>query len=185
MLPDFETMVGVPLLEVRDDDIQRGIDLHHRTDEAFHHAPSFLALCARALDRLTEAGVRRGTARAVGHIGAEMFLDGWLVREQEHIDGYLSALDVQAGELLEWKDAGRAYSKLRGRLSRWGAPRDYADPPFVMARLRDTLRHRPALEVLDAQSDQVAEYLPSLQELVEARAPELLKEVADALGLSD
>jgi hypothetical protein len=75
MLPDFETMIRVPLIEVRNPDIRRGIELHHRTDDAFHRAPAFLALCAHALGELTEAGVRRGTARAVGHIGSEMFLD--------------------------------------------------------------------------------------------------------------
>lgn len=185
MLPDFEAMVGVPLLEVRDADIQRGIDLHHRTDDAFHRAPTFLALCARALDGLTQAGVRRGTARAVGHIGTEMFLDGWLVQRQEQLDAYLSALELEAQTLLEWQDAGRAYAKLQARLSRWGAPLDYSEPSFVMGRLRDALRQRPALEVLEAQSIGVTEYLPSLQSLVEKRAPELLKEVEDALGLGD
>ena len=59
MLPDFETMVRVPLTEVRDPDIQRGVDLHHRTDETFHQAPAFLAFCARSLDELAGAGVRR------------------------------------------------------------------------------------------------------------------------------
>lgn len=185
MLPDFETMLGVPLLEVHDPGIRRGIELHHRTDDAFHRSNVFLSSCAQALDALTEIGVRRGTARAVGHIGTELFLDGWLVREQGHVDAYLAALDLEAGELLDWKDRGQAFSKLRTRLSIWGAPRDYADPAFVSARLRDALRHRPALAVQEDQFARVADYLPSLQRIVEDGARELLKELQDALGFGD
>jgi hypothetical protein len=185
MLPDFEAMVGVPLSMVHDPDIQRGIELHHRTDDAFHRAPAFLASCAHALDALTESGVRRGTARAVGHIGTEMLLDGWLVREERHIDGYLQAIELETNALLEWSDQGQAFSKLQARLAVWGAPRDYAEPTFVFARLRDALRHRPALALLEDQSKQVADYLPLLQRLVEQRAPELLKGLQDALGFGD
>jgi acyl carrier protein phosphodiesterase len=185
MLPDFEAMVRVPLIEVHDPDIQRGIELHHRTDEAFHRAPAFLSLCAHALEELTMAGVRRGTARAVAHIGSEMFLDGWLAREQDHVDDYLAALEVEADRHLQWQDEGHAFSKLHARLTMWGAPRDYAEPPFVLARLTETIRRRPALAVLEDQSNRVAEFLPSLQLMVERDAPELLDELQDALGLDD
>jgi len=185
MLPDFETMVRVPLIDVRDPYIRRGIDLHHRTDEAFHRAPAFLAFCAHALAELTAAGVRRGTARAVGHIASEMFLDGWLAREQSHIDDYLAALELEVDDLLGWQDDGRAFSKLHTRLTLWGTPRDYAEPSFVLARVSDALRRRPALAVLEEQSAPVAEYLPSLQQIVESDAAELLNELQDALGSKD
>jgi hypothetical protein len=185
MLPDFETMVRVPLIEVRDLDIQRGMNLHHLTDKAFHRAPAFLAFRERSLHELTCAGVRRGTARAVGHIGSEMFLDGWLVRDQAHIDGYLAALGLEVDGLLGWQDDGHAFSKLHTRLMQWGAPRDYAEPSFVLARLADALRLRPALAVLEDQAAQVAEFLPSLQRMVERDAPELLNELRDALGSKD
>jgi len=185
MLPDFETMVRVRLIEVRDADIQRGVDLHHRTDDAFHRTPTFLACCAYALAELTQAGVRRGTARAVGHLGSEMFLDGWLAGKQDHVDDYLRALQVHLGGRLRWQDDGRAFSELHERLRVWGAPHDYAEPPFVLARLRDALLRRPALSVLDDQVDRVAEFLPSLQRMVERDAPELLHELQDALGSGD
>jgi acyl carrier protein phosphodiesterase len=185
MLPDFETMLGVPLSTVRDADVERGIELHHRTDDAFHRAPAFLASCAHALDALTEAGVRRGTARAVGHIGTEMLLDGWLVREERHVEGYLRAIELETSPLLDWGDRGTAFSKLQARLAVWGAPRDYAEPEFVLARIGDALRPRPALALLEEQSAEVANYLPALQRLVEQRAPELLKELQDALGFGD
>lgn len=185
MLPDFEAMVRIPLTAVRDPDMRRGIDFHHRTDDAFHRTPTFLALCARALTDLTDAGVRRGTARAVGHIASEMFLDGWLAREQHRVDDYLAALEVEVDGHLQWEDDGRAFSKLHGRLTMWGPPHDYTKPPFVLARLTDALRYRPALAVLEAQSARVGEFLPSLQQMVERDAPELLNELQDALGLGD
>jgi acyl carrier protein phosphodiesterase len=185
MLPDFETMVRVRLIEVRDPHIQSGIDLHRRTDEAFHRTPAFVAFCANALGELTDVGVRRGTARAVGHIASEMFLDGWLAREETHIDDYLAALEIEVDGLLGWQDEGHAFSKLRTRLALWGAPRDYAEPPFVLARVSDALRSRPALAVLEEQVAPIAEYLPSLQQMVEHHAAELLNELQDTLGSKD
>ena len=185
MLPDFAAMVRVPLVQVRDPDIQRGIDLHHRTDEAFHRTPGFLACCAHALEALTDAGVRRGTARAVGHIGSEMFLDGWLTRAQNHVDAYLAALEAEVDGRVQWQDNGHAFAKLQARLMVWGAPHDYAETPFVLARLTDALRRRPELALLQDQSAQVAEFLPSLRQMVERSAPELLNGLQDALGLED
>jgi hypothetical protein len=111
-----------------------------------------------------------------------MFLDGWLARQQSHVDDYLAALDLEVDDLLEWQDDGHAFSKLHTRLTLWGAPRDYAEPSFVLERLTDALRLRPALAVLEDQSARVAEFIPSLQQMVERAAPELLHEVQDALG---
>lgn len=185
MLPDFEAMVRVPLTEIRDPDLRRGIELHHRTDKEFHSAPTFLSWCALSLEELAASGVGRGTARAVGHVGSEMFLDGWLAREQAHIDDYLAALDVDVDGLLGWQDQGRAFSKLHARLTLWGAPRDYAEPSFVLARLRDALRPRPALAIDEDQAPRVAEFLPALQQVVEREAPELLHALQDALGSED
>lgn len=183
MLPDFEAMAGVPLSAVHDEDMQRGIDAHHQTDEVFHRSRSFLGLCARALRELSDAGVRRGTARAVAHIGTEMFLDGLLTREPDHVDSYLDAIRLEHNGALEWQDRGRAFSKLQARLAVWGAPRDYREPEFVLARLHDALRRRPALSIVDEESARVAGYLPALRQNVESEAPELLLEVRKGLGL--
>jgi len=182
MLPDFEGMLGIRLVEVRDPQMRSGIELHHRTDEAFHRTESFLAFCAHALDELTLRGVRRGTARAVAHIGSELFLDGWLTRDHTHVDNYLDALAVEADGALIWEDEGHAFSALHRRLAIWGAPRDYMDPAFVLARLSDTLRRRPALELLEEHSSSVEAFLPSLRERVENGAAELLVELRNALG---
>ena len=183
MLPDFESMVKVRVVEVRDNDIQQGVDLHHRTDDAFHRAPTFLSLCAEALAQLTARGVRRGTARAVAHVGSEMFLDGWLAQDDVHARTYLKGLYPELTARLEWEDRGEAFAKLHERLTIWGPPRDYREPEFVLQRLRDTLRLRPRLAVLEEQGPPLAEFLPTLQSSVERRAPELLNELQDTLDL--
>jgi hypothetical protein len=185
MLPDFEAMTRVSLIEVRDADIQRGIDLHHRTDDAFHRTSAFRSWTAAALLSLTDAGVRRGTARAVSHIATEMFLDGWLADEPTLADGYLAALDLEVNGSLRWQDGGEAYDRLSGRLSTWGAPRDYADPHFVLRRLGDALRLRPSLAIAPEEAERVAACLPPLQRRVQRGARELLHELRDALGLQD
>ena len=183
MLPDFQGMVRVPLLEVRDHGIRRGIDLHHRTDDVFHRSPVFLRWTSRALDGLLEQGVRRGTARAIAHVAAEMFLDGHLASHPPFAEAYLAALAVEADGRIVWQDGGDAYSRLRGRLSTWGAPRDYQNPPFVLARLRDALRSRPGLAITDGEMDLVATCLPSIQRDVRDEARLLFAELRAALGL--
>lgn len=183
MLPDFEVMVGVALSHVNDPDIRGGIDHHHRTDEAFHRAPAFLSLSAQGLEQLTSAGVRRGTARAVSHIATELFLDGRLASDPKNVVGYTAALGIAPDGILRWEDGGRAYSKLQARLAAWGAPREYAEPSFVLARLRDALKRRPALAILEDEADRIAACLPDLQQRVERDARELLDQLRDALGL--
>ncbi len=183
MLPDFESMLRVSVVAIHDEGLRKGVDFHHRTDEVFHRAPTFLRLCSGALESLTALDVRRGTSRAVAHIGAEMFLDGYLAERRDDVDGYLSALSSETDGHLEWEDLGQAFSGLRARLQRWGAPRDYADPEFVLTRLGDTLSRRPALAITEEQAPRVAEFLPELQQRVEHSATELLQEIQDALGL--
>ena len=158
---------------------------YHRTDDAFHRTSAFRSWTAAALLSLTDAGVRRGTARAVSHIATEMFLDGWLANEPTLADGYLAALDLEVNGSLRWQDGGEAYDRLSGRLSTWGAPRDYADPLFVLRRLGDALRLRPSLAIAPEEAERVAACLPRLQRRVQREARELLHELRDALGLQD
>lgn len=185
MLPDFEAMVRVRLNAVRDPDIERGIDLHHCTDDAFHRAPAFLSLNGQALDELTRAGVRRGTARAVAHISTEMFLDGYLARDSQHVNHYLAALQIDARAALDWGDGGAAYQALHERLARWSRPGDYGEPAFVLDRLRDALARRPALAVRPQDTGALAACLPALRGRVEQHARELLDQLRVALGFGD
>lgn len=182
MLPDFESMTRVPVVDVFDEDVRRGIETHHRTDEVFHRARTFIDLCRYALDSLNDASVRRGTARAAGHIATEMFLDGLLAERSANVEPYLSALDVESSKALHWEDSGRAYQTLQTRLRRWGAPVDYRDPTFVLVRLQGALRTRPKLAITDEDYPRVARCLPALRAQVALRAEELLGEVQDGLS---
>ena len=183
MLPDFETMVGQRLLSPGDPIVKRGIDFHHRSDEVFHRAQPFTGLCREALRELVERGVRRGTARAVAHIGAEMFLDGLLAEDPVHAQAYLRALRAEQASILQWPDQGAAFFELCERLQAWGAPTDYLEPDFVLTRLERSLAARPKLRIADEQRAAVSDYLPRLRGEVEHRAAELLKEVRSGLAL--
>ncbi len=183
MLPDFEGMTGVPLLGVDDPDVQRGIDLHHRTDHRFHRARSFIALCERALEDMTKLKIRRGTARAVAHVGSELFLDGLLAKRPEHVDRYLDALEAGPRLRLDWKDRGHAFARLHSRLSLWGAPKEYAEPAFVLDRLVDSLGRRPALAPTEEETKRLEEFLPRLRQRTENAALELLDELRSGLGI--
>lgn len=146
MLPDFATMSGTRLADATDDDIARGIALHHKTDGAFHHLPPVLALMRELDDRLEAAGCARGPRRAVAHIGIELLIDGVLVSETPYRDLYVAALahDTRGIEFREPDDRPR-FSALHTRLRSYGVPEDLARPESIVHRLQRMLAHRPLL----------------------------------------
>ena len=187
MLPDLASMSGTRLVEVEDPELRAGVALHHRTDRVFHAAPRFVVLCREATRRLLALGLARGSARAVGHVGLELLLDGWLVPQREAREAYTAALrcgrDQHLGQHIRWSDpAGRTrWNKTRRRLERHGPPEDYRDPAVVACRLERMLRHRPRL-ALDARAlDITAGYLPELQRAVHAHAAPLIGELREQL----
>jgi hypothetical protein len=92
MLPDFFSMLRVKPGVIAEQSLARGIELHHRTDAAFHGSSQFLSLTRAARGALSEAGLARGPARAVAHIGVELLLDEVLASEQPARSAYLDAL---------------------------------------------------------------------------------------------
>lgn len=189
MLPDFASMVGVRLARTSEggpetsEPLTQGIALHHRTDEVFHAAPAFTRLQQETLDALTEREVPRGAARAVGHIGVEMLIDGELVRAPEVASAYLEALEAAREARPPFRAEGdrERFEALRRRLLAFGPPRDYADVDAVLARLSHVLRPRPRL-ALDARSlPIVRQLLPTLQQKVIVALPALLADLREAL----
>ena len=75
MLPDFFGMVRARPLALPGGELGDGIAHHLRVDDAFHGAPTFLELVSVTSASLEARGVRRGSARAVGHVGTELVLD--------------------------------------------------------------------------------------------------------------
>jgi hypothetical protein len=187
MLPDFLHMTGTRVVEVRDPRVAAGVEHHHRVDDAFHGAPTFVALCADALGRLTSDGVRRGTARAVAHVGTELLLDGWLLHQGEVETAYVNALEwaFPSGllETIRVRDehAPRLHT-LASRLVAWGAPHDYWNPRFVADRLETALSNRPRLAMATGEKERVASFLFERRNEVEACADTLLDEVRARLA---
>ena len=56
MLPDFASISGARSLSAKEAEVARGVALHHRTDEVFHAAPSFV-------DKISPIDIMRATRR--------------------------------------------------------------------------------------------------------------------------
>jgi hypothetical protein len=201
MLPDLASMAGVRVHSASDLELQRGIDLHHATDAAFHAAPIFTSFCAEAIARLTGEGVERGTARAVAHVGVELTLDGVLSSQRESRALYSAALDVAVSGGLEGalsvtpagerrrptitrnsraSECSEALARLTaglGRLARAPIPEAYAEPEVVADRLRMILASRPRLAMRPSDVAPVQRWAADVRPLVAARSQELMQQV--------
>jgi hypothetical protein len=172
MLPDFASMIGARPPASTDAVIAAGIDLHHRTDAAFHRLPAFTQL-QRALDQhLTAAGCRRGPTRACAHIGIELLLDGVLADDATARATYLAGIAALPSGLA-WRDDGAAdrFAVLQGRLRQHGVPTDLRDPEVAAHRLLRTIAHRPLLRADDRDAAIIRGGLAAFAARVEALAP--------------
>jgi hypothetical protein len=188
MLPDLVGMAGVRLHSASDVEVQRGIDMHHATDAAFHASPIFISLCAEAIASLTQQGLERGTARAVAHVGVELTLDGVLSGDTDARALYSAALDVAVSGGLDGKltitpaeDLPRLTAGL-GRLARAPIPESYADPNVVADRLRIILAPRPRLAMRASDVSPVRDWTDAVRPKVAARSQELLEQVRRGVG---
>lgn len=180
MLPDFASMSGTRLGSVTQPQVAAGVALHHRTDDAFHAAPSFLHLMRLAREALEAQGVAWGTARAVAHVGSELLLDGVLLT-QHPAEPYVGALHAaemltrehQLGE--SFRDQGAGFKELLARLRDVGPPLAYQDPQQVALFLERALARRPRLCFQPDDRERVAEVLTALQPEVEEHTPLLLE----------
>ena len=191
MLPDFATMSRNRIASVGEP-LDPGVAHHHQVDAVFHQASTFVQLCELISMRLENLDVRRGTARAVGHIGTELLLDGWL-RSESVAQGrgvevlYAAALDVGAadrlGSQVQWRDSNGAgrFESLRQRLVSYGLPPDFASPETVAHRIARAVEHRPRLRVDSRDTDAVLRTLQEMQKVVENAASALMDEVKRGL----
>lgn len=186
MVPDLASMARTRLKQVHDPQVAVGVRHHYRTDDVFHAAPPFVRMCADAAAELEGAGVARGSARAVAHVGTELLLDGWLATEGEGARPYVDALDaadepVIAAIELRHADGHGRLRWLLDRLRAHGVPRRYDEPGFVADRLVQVLEPRPRLRLRDGDRALVARWATGFRRRVRDEAPALVDHVRRAL----
>jgi hypothetical protein len=191
MLPDLCAMLGIRAARAQDTaiaELAAGIDFHHRTDAAFHGSERFVSLCSQTVDALTADGVGRGGARAVGHVGTELLLDGRLSAQREARVLYARALEVGVEErlaervLVDPNEQTRMHNGLK-RLTRAPIPEAYDDPTFVADRLQAILSSRPRLALQPRDMPFVHAQLTRLRDDVAEAWPEILAQVRERLAL--
>jgi hypothetical protein len=187
MLPDFATMIGSRPPATTHAGLDTGMRFHYRTDEVFHRSTGFVELARSAFEWLVARGVERGRARAVAHVGVELLLDAYLVRDARVHRAYLGALESGApGELgrhLNWGSPGGhlGFEDLRERLLSRGVTTEAPTPEVTSQRLRRALAARPRLALDDATELLARDWVIAARPLVAARAVPLAEEVASGL----
>jgi hypothetical protein len=187
MLPDFASMMGARLAPhtAATTPLGQGITFHHATDDVFHASPVFLGLMQDTMDRLLAAGVGRGPARAIGHIGVELLIDGELLAEHDVLadafTGALSAAPELEPAVFRDPNGHLGYRVLQRRLSAHGAPHDYRNVEAVARRLGRILAGRPRLALAGGDEIPVQRTLAAIQGSVRPALPGLLDELRTAL----
>lgn len=187
MLPDFATMIRARPPRTEHTDIDRGMQFHWRTDEAFHRSAAFLTLTRQAVGWLSARGVRSGSALAVAHVGVEVLLDAALAGDEYAQQAYRAALEGAApdalGRFVDWpSDEQRArFDSLRARLLARGAIAGDIAPETVAERLRYALADRPRLSLSDASVLTVREWARAARADVDACAASLVHDLAAQL----
>ena len=182
-LPDLAAIGHFRLRGATDDEaVAHGIDLHHRTDDAFHQHPWFTDRNRRLADRLGADGVGRGPARACSHVGIELLLDGELLRDPmrqaastEAYNGIVDRLD--ALETLVDGDEQARWRRHLTRIAEVHLPDYYDDPEAVAALLHRILSARPRLALPTEQVTVVAAALADAQPDIAATASDLLADL--------
>jgi hypothetical protein len=175
MLPDLVSMAGTRLGTVHDPVLAAGVALHHETDARFHAAGPFCELCRWASEELQSAGVHRATARAVGHVGSELLLDGLLSDDTAARAAYARSLEPDVreplAELLSLRGdmQPEELSALMARLAQAPLPEGYRDATFVLERLRRILGPRPRLAFKPSDLEPTAAWLQKAQQSLHER----------------
>jgi len=169
-LPDLARMAGVRFDPDRlPPEVVRGVADHHRTDARFHGDPRFLAGAADLRRQAADRGLPPGAARAIGHAGWELLLDGVVgPQAADRFTEAVGAADVVVPAMPE--DRGRTWWGLVRTLrdDRWWLR--YDDPQFVAERLHGMTRSRPRLAFDRSAVPAVAQVLAAAQPGVAAQA---------------
>jgi len=187
MLPDLASMAGLRVASVAHAAADDGRRFHHATDDAFHRAERFQSLCLAATRALSLAGVRRGPARAIGHVGVELLLDGWLAAEQGVPARYGEALALapRLAPAITFRLAADA-APLLELCERIAAapltPTAWCEPERLAARLVRMLARRPLLALQASELAAVRAWAASARDEIARAAPALLAELRAELA---
>lgn len=188
MLPDFCTMASARMdpAHTPPRSIARGVDFHHHCDEVFHGSPIFVEEMGRGREELEAEGLELGPAMAVGHVGVELVLDGWLWELSEGSVPFDGAIERGANAQLRFRDSdqGLRFSNLMQRLSGSSLPSRYRGAPFITEILQRILSARPRLALQDKDLPIVERWVRAQQQSSELWAPDLMREVEVRLDAS-
>jgi hypothetical protein len=178
-------MAGLRVASVAHPVVAAGCRFHYATDAAFHRAEQFGLLCGAATRALREAGLRRGPGRAIGHVGVELLLDGWLAAEGRVPLLYAEALSLGPclAPAIAFGRAGRAAPlvDLCGRIAAAPHP-GWCEPERLAERLVRILARRPALALEPQELPAVRAWAATARAEVARAAPLLLAEVRAGLA---
>ena len=168
-LPDLQREAGVGIGDPSgwSSAVRDGIACHHAADAVFHDLPIFRSQSVALTRALLDADVPRGAARAVGHAGWELLLDGTLVDDDGLVEAYLAAMSVDVTA------NGEAWTSALARRVERGAPTLYADPASVAELLWRVLARRRLLAFDRCHIDAIGACLAEAQPAVAAAAPEV------------
>ncbi|MEY2399153.1 MAG: hypothetical protein QOJ00_2327 [Actinomycetota bacterium] len=157
-LPDLQREAGVAVGDDWPVSVLAGVASHRAADAVFHDLPVFRDQSGALTRSLLTAGVPRGAARAIGHAGWELLLDGTLIDDEAVTGAYAAAMAEPASDPA-WQHA------LRRRIER-GVPRFYGDPARVAELLLRVLSTRRLLafgrEHLESVTNALAEAQPAI-----------------------
>jgi acyl carrier protein phosphodiesterase len=182
MLPDFCTMAGVKGEATGHELVDAGVAHHHLVDDVFHPAPGFVEWMGEARDELEEEGVGLGPAMAVGHVGVELVLDGWLGERDRGRTPYRVALTCARERQLDLGSHSDRLHRLVHRLVDAPFPEGYVDSEFVAERLRRILAPRPRLALDDQALVAVKRWARRARQQAPTRAPQLMEQVRERLA---
>jgi hypothetical protein len=180
MAPDLLAICGARAGAPTSAKVAAGQAHHVAVDARFHASPAFTGLAAWGARALVDAGLARGAARGVAHVGVELLLDGLLADDRAARADYARSL---AGA-----EAARAPFAFDDELSRerWRAlvlrlraatiPDAYRDLDFVAARLAGALARRPRLALGAGHVSVVRAFLPDLARRVAAAVGALMND---------
>lgn len=181
-LPDLAPMAGVRLARAGlEGALGEGVRCHVQADAAFHAQADFRAGSSALRRALAERGVSSGPARAVGHAGWELLLDGTLVGSPVEAAFHRAmAVGDRAAAAMAPQDRPRWASFLARARTATGL--HYDDPRWVADRLHGMLARRPRLRLPDEQVATVAAVLAGHVDAVRAVADAVLDDTVRGTG---